>query len=78
MRTLVRAVLILVALPCVALANETAIDKRDTLLAQAEGEVPEVYALKWQRQLLVVQLAFAATLADTDPLETGSINPQAQ
>jgi hypothetical protein len=38
---------------------------------QQSAQYPE----DWQRRLLAVQLAYAATLQPIDPVETGSINP---
>lgn len=64
-------------LTCATSAEETSV-ANDMQAALPSDIVPSEYPLKWQRRLLAVQLAFAATLRATDDIETGSITPQAQ
>lgn len=78
MRTLGTTVFALLALSGTALADETVVAIGQDPAAQAASAAHVAYPLEWQRRLLAVQLAFAATLSETDPMETGSINPLAQ
>lgn len=64
-------------LTCATSAEETS-GANDIQAALPSDIAPAEYPLKWQRRLLAVQLAFAATLKTTDEIETGSITPQAQ
>lgn len=64
-------------LTCATSAEETGV-ANDMQEALPSDTVLSEYPLKWQRRLLAVQLAFAATLRATDEIETGSITPQAQ
>ena len=71
MRTLGTAIVALSLLSCSAAADEPIAALSEPVVDTAEAEV--TYPLKWQRRLLAVQLAFAATLNKVDPVETGSI-----
>ena len=68
----------LLALAGGASADETVAAAHPAPSVEVENAAYVAYPLEWQRRLLAIQLAFAATLSEMDPLETGSINPQAQ
>ena len=78
MRTLVTALAAFVFLSFGVVAEEPLAAVDPVVTANAETSRPVTYPLKWQRQLLAAQLAFAATLQQVDPVETGSITPPAQ
>ena len=77
MRTLGAAIAIIALLSGNTVADEPAAAKGQGALSTTDA-AEAGYPLKWQRRLLAAQLAFAATLSEIDPVETGSINPQAQ
>lgn len=79
-----RAVRMAVAAFLILVTGATA-DEADVANAHTANGGPEVeavypaqYPLRWQRRLLAAQLAFAATLQKTDPVETGSVTHQTQ
>lgn len=78
MRTLGIAFGALIFLSCTTMAEEPIAVTQQTEAAQTNDAMEAPYPLKWQRRLLAAQLAFAATLQKTDPIETGAINPQVQ
>lgn len=78
MRTLGTAFGALIILSGIAMADEASPVAGQAVAAPIEGAIEVSYPLKWQRQLLAAQLAFAATLQKTDPIETGSVTPQAR
>ena len=78
MRTLGIAFGALIILSCNAMAEEPMAVIEQTVAAPTEDAMEVSYPLKWQRRLLAAQLAFAATLKKTDPIETGAITPQVQ
>lgn len=78
MRTLGAAIATIALLSCGTVADEPAAVEDQAELSMTIDAVEASYPLKWQRRLLAAQLAFAATLNELDPVETGSINPPAQ
>ena len=77
MRIMGIALATLIAASCPIAAAEMSGD-RSTSVRSEEIEQSPSYSLAWQRRLLAVQKAFAATLKQTDPVQTGSITPQDQ
>lgn len=78
MRTLGIAFGALIILSCTAMAEEPIAVTEQAVAAPTEDATEAPYPLKWQRRLLAAQLAFAASLQKTDPIETGAITPQVQ
>lgn len=78
MRTLGIACGVLICLSCTVVAEEAIAVAEQPMTASTEDVVEAPYPLKWQNRLLAAQLAFAATLQQTDPIETGAITPQVQ
>lgn len=72
------ALAILTVMSCIAIADEPLTVVKTEFPAQGQDTNTKPYELKWQRRVLAVQLAFAATLQKTDPVETGSISHQSQ
>lgn len=78
MRTCGLALATILALASPAIAELHSNASEGPVPKLAEETRPANYPLEWQRRLLAVQAAFAATLQPIDAVETGSITPRAQ
>jgi hypothetical protein len=76
-RVLVATLATFIAVSCPIAASELPTTEIHVASKLDEAK-PVTYTLEWQRRLLAVQLEFAATLEETDPVQTGSITRSVQ
>ena len=77
MRVFTATLATFIAVSCPVAASELP-TAEITVASQLDEAEPVIYALEWQRRLLAVQLEFASTLEQIDPVQTGSINRSVQ